>query len=64
MFTEPINKSDHRGYNNKKFSRREELKGTQSTNDRENKYVVLYCIAAILYRSCSEAKQSRTATSN
>ena len=33
MFTEPINKSDHTGLQQQEDFPREELKGTQSTND-------------------------------
>ena len=33
MFTEPINKSDHTGLKQQKDFPKEELKGTQSTND-------------------------------
>ena len=37
MFTEPINKSDHTGLKQQEDFPKEELKGTQSTNDWENK---------------------------
>ena len=33
MFTEPINKSDHTALQQQEDFPREELKGTQSTND-------------------------------
>ena len=39
LFTEPINKSDHTGLNQQEEFPKEELKGTQSTNDWENKVV-------------------------
>ena len=41
LFAESKNKSDQRGYNNKKFSRRKTLKVTQSLNNYENKEVVI-----------------------
>ena len=40
MFTEPINKSDQGGLKQQEYFPKEELKGTQSTNDGENKSVV------------------------
>ena len=40
LFTEPINKSDHTGLKQQEDFPKEELKGTQSTNDWENKEVV------------------------
>ena len=33
LFTEPINKSDHTGLQQQEEFTKEELKGTQSTND-------------------------------
>ena len=33
LFTEPMNKSDHTGLKQQEEFRKEELKGTQSTND-------------------------------
>ena len=42
MFTQPINKSDRTGLKQKEYFPKEELKGTQSTNDRENEKVVFY----------------------
>ena len=47
MFTEPINKSDHTGLQQQEDFPQEELKGTQSTNDWENK-VVFQWLAAFL----------------
>ena len=40
LFTKPINKSDHTGLQQQEDFPKEELKGTQSTNDWENKEVV------------------------
>ena len=40
LFTEPKNKSDHTGLQKQEYFPKEELKGTQSTNDWENKEVV------------------------
>ena len=37
LFTKPINKSDHTGLKEQKWFTKEELKGTQSMNDWENK---------------------------
>ena len=39
LFTEPKNKSDHTGLWKQEDFPKEELKGTQSTNDWENKEV-------------------------
>ena len=39
LFTEPINKSDQTGLKQQEDFPKEELKGTQSTNDWENKVV-------------------------
>ena len=39
MFKEPINKSDHTGLQQQNKFPKEELKGTQSMNDWENKVV-------------------------
>ena len=39
LFTEPINKSDQTGLKQQEYFPKEELKGTQSTNDWENKVV-------------------------
>ena len=39
LFTKPINKSDHTGLKQQEKFPQEELKGTQSTNDWENKVV-------------------------
>ena len=40
MFTEPINESDQTGLKQQEDFPKEELKGTQSTNDSEKKEVV------------------------
>ena len=48
LFTEPINKSDNTGLQQKKDFPNEELKGTQSTNGWENKEVVFQKHAAFL----------------
>ena len=40
MFTEPINKSDQTGLEQQEDFPKDELKGTQSTNEREDKNVV------------------------
>ena len=40
MFTEPINKSDQTGLKQQEDFPKEELEGTQSMNDWENKEVV------------------------
>ena len=40
LFTEPINNTDHTGLKQQEEFPKEELKGTQSTNDWENKEVV------------------------
>ena len=40
MFTEPINKSYHTGLQQQEDFPKEELKGTQSTNDWESKVVL------------------------
>ena len=45
MFTEPINKSDQTGLQQQEDFPKEELKGTQSTNDWENKVVLQYLAA-------------------
>ena len=42
MFTEPINKSDNREQQQQEDFPKEELKGTQTTNDWENKEVAFY----------------------
>ena len=39
MFTEPMNKSDQTGLKQQENFPKEELKGTQSMNDWENKVV-------------------------
>ena len=41
MFTEPINKSDQTGLKQQEEFQKEGLKSTQTTNDSENKEVVL-----------------------
>ena len=41
LFTEPINKSDQTGLTQQEQFTKEELKGTQSLNDWENKEVVI-----------------------
>ena len=41
LFTKPITKSDHTGLQQQEYFPKEELKGTQSTNDWDNKEVVL-----------------------
>ena len=63
-FTEPINKSNNTGLKQQEDFPKEELKGTQSTNDWENKVVVFQKLSAVHWRSWSEAKQSRTAISD
>ena len=40
LFTEPINKSDYTGLQQQEDFPKEELKGTQSMNDWENKVVL------------------------